>query len=480
MADVIVPYSGEQPSNYRYNFHVLEANALNAYFRLQENDDHVTRSDFFREVYELCYAVADISRNRRPFVDPEIPANDCATYIFERVVITKKLQLVPRGDYAKFPLQHYVRLSMKRYLITPEVTSGFLLNDTEFNKLANSLDYLHNNHDQNIFRQSVAKSVFNDLCVIYTAEEVNRLYPLAREAIINRVRPAKIKIPEIQDFVIVYTTIIRKRFHNTSRIFKANLTNSSVRQIIHTCMSSSFFLSMIMESNIIDDSLLHALDLESIIKLVEIAGGKTITIPVKEKLNSLLVAMNIASDMVISGATYQEALAKIRKDDHIKCTTNPSLHRLVEMALMAIDMDKYDQHSEPTFDTLCSTAKLAAQYAEELACRVEATQNALDNVLLDKFLILTSNVSRITENIIKLQTFIHKKVNKISELEEKYNKAKEEAREIEERAEIISVSSNADISEVNSWSSIGESYTIQESASPETVSNLSHGDNIET
>lgn len=417
MLEVIPDSTGDQPVNYRYDLVQLEADALNAYFRFRSNDNVQTRSDFFMGLFHLCFAVADISKDRKPYHDIEIPANDCATYIFERVAITKKLALLPREGYDKFPLQQYVRLSMKRYLINPEMSSKTMLSDEEFAKMANILDYT-DNISSSIVKKNLAKQILSDLCVIYTPEEVYRLYPIARETIINRVHPRHIRIPEIKDFVLIYTTLVRKRFRNGSKIFTDDLKESNITKMLHTCLSSSFFLTMLLESDIVDKSLLTALDIESIIRLIELAGGTTIKIPVKEKLNSLLVSMNIATDMVMNGTDFNDALTNVKADSHIKCTTNPSLLRLVELAMLAIDLERGDQHSEPTFDMLCSTARLAAEYTKELA-----EKRTSEAVTIDKFIQLSNNVSKITENIIKLQTFIRRQ----EEIREKQEKAEEQA-----------------------------------------------------
>lgn len=416
MLEVIPDSTGDQPVNYRYDLVQLEADALNSYFRFRHNDTVQTRSDFFMGLFNLCYAVADISKDRKHFHDPEIPANDCATYIFERVAISKKLALLPRESYEKFPLQQYVRLSMKRYLINPEMSSKTFLTEEEFSKMANILDY-SDNMSSSLFKKGLAKQILDDLCIIYTPEDVFRLYPIARESIINRVHPRHIKIPEIKDFVLVYTTLVRKRFRNGSKIFTDDLKDSNINKMLHTCLSSSFFLTMLLESDIVDNALLTALDIESIIRLIELAGGTTIKIPVKEKLNSLLVSMNIATDMVMNGTEFNDALTKVKSDSHIKCTTNPSLLRLVELAMLAVDLERGDKHSEPTFDMLCSTAKLAAEYTKDLS---EKRSN--DAITVDKFIQLSANVGKITENIIKLQTFIRRQ----AEIREKQEKAEEQ------------------------------------------------------
>lgn len=405
MIDQIPDSNGSQPTNYRYDLVQLEADALNSYFRLRECDTSDNRTDFFTKLYDLCFAVADISKDRKPFTDPEVPAQDCATYVFERVVISKHLELLPKDDFDKFPLQHYIRLSMKRYLINPELSGRMLLSDDEFAKLATVLDYTYTeNNDNSIIQKSVAKTVFDDLCIIYTPEDIQRLYPIAREAIINRIHPRNIQIPEIKDFVLVYTTVVRKRFRNASKIFSADLKDSNISRILHTCLSSSFFLTMLLESEIIENPLLYSLDIESIMRLIETSGGTVIKIPVKEKLNSLLVSMNIATDMVMNGTDFVEAMSKVKAESHIKCTTNPSLFRLVELALLAIDLERDDRYSESTFDTLSATAKLAADYTQALS-----DKQSLDAVTVDKFLQLSGHISKITENIIKLQTFIRRR-----------------------------------------------------------------------
>ena len=402
MIDLIPDSNSNQPNNYRYDLVQLEADALNSYFRLRASDNSEHRADFFTKLYDLCFAVADISKDRKPFTDPEVPAQDCATYVFERVVISKQLELLPKGEYDKFPLQHYIRLSMKRYLINPELSGRMLLSDEEFGKLASELDYT-DNPDTLIIHKSIAKTVFNDLCIIYTPEEISRLYPIARESIINRIPPRNIKIPEIKDFVLVYTTIVRKRFRNASKIFSHDVKDSNISRILHTCLSSSFFLTMLLESDIIENPLLYSLDIESIMRLIETSGGTVVKIPVKEKLNSLLVSMNIATDMVMNGTDFVEAMTRVKAESHIKCTTNPSLFRLVELALLAIDLERNDKYSEATFDTLSATAKLAADYTQTLS-----EKGSTDAVTIDKFLQLSGHISKITENIIKLQTFIRR------------------------------------------------------------------------
>lgn len=316
------------PSNPKYQFHLegLEDDCRTAYNEwVQKKENPSTRYNLFISMESLCYAVAQLTDIPTDHVNRDDVAYEMAVWMLERII---RGDFIPVGtdENKRFPWQVYVRRCIPGFIPYPGKDGGGKVqdfihvywenlvengdDDTEEN-LLQVPDSEDNQPDIIISKRYVRKKIIQALRLFYSEKELKRLYYMYCALCMHkdgRYPSRDESIPsDLREFAITVLVVAKRIAQQTNTNYSPPVKPEQLAEAIQSAIRSTMFLSAITErSSLFPQELVMSLDIDSLFRLCECAGGKTIRIPTPRELNSVVQAASTAAEMLTTGYDREE------------------------------------------------------------------------------------------------------------------------------------------------------------------------------
>lgn len=235
--------------------------------------------------------------------------------------------------HATFPWREYVSLNIKSILFP------YVRRVPEAEAIKQFYNYIEEDSPQELkyLHYELAEQIYLLLLLYYSKEEINRLYPMAREFIPDMIRGRwniknRISKP-IRKFISILSGCARWACQTKNVHHSLSFTKS-----LNTSVNSSILMSVIGMELLkkCPPEFVLSLDLESLKRVSIALGGKTIRIPTIDELNDLSILSSSISKVLLEGKdrgiAVQESLAKMSSDFKKKYSFQSYLN-LVEKCL---------------------------------------------------------------------------------------------------------------------------------------------------
>ena len=222
----------------------------------------------------------------------------------------------------RFPWQDYLRRCILGFIPYPDnetkscdFISVYWENFTE--NLEKEEDSLYNvvaNIDHSpeliVSRNSLRKKIVKGLSLYYTKEELNRLYyAFCSISSMNSSYPSTdTKVPEdLREFALTVLVVAKKIAADINIPYVPPPTPSQLQEAIQSALRSTMFLTAVMDRDSkVPYEFVQCLDMDSLFRVVQAMGGRTIRIPTEKELNSYVQASRIAAEMLTTGYKREE------------------------------------------------------------------------------------------------------------------------------------------------------------------------------
>lgn len=409
----------EYPSrkNHRYDFWKLEEDCLSTFHAWKSNDCERTRSDIFRSLYSIGYAILSVARwvpDTFCKGDKEIAAHEFSVYMYERI-IGGTLEYKPNKGFKKFPVQQWFNLHMKKFVFKYDTSVS--LGEEEFERACSVIevsDYMEGRNDpeESYSKKLIANRIYQSLELYYDRKTINRLFPLVREIVAKKSLITAMRVcPEAHDFYITLMSILRRKyFSNLSLFLRDDYSEKCLEGNLRKALNSSFFLSALVNTDIVPKELFLSLDINNLYRLIEIAGGKTIYIPTENKMDSLIASAAAATKIVLDKESTNDAINSVKSDNNLVFSTRPSISDIINKTMLAADLED-NKASEPLFNTLFIVISMVQKMF--VKC-METVDDRPNSVRLDTYIRMGENLNSIVSSVLSLRDVVDNKINDLS------------------------------------------------------------------
>jgi len=398
---------------YRFDLTQLEKELHTAYLNYEKKDNEDTRTELFKKIYDLAFAILNVGTHIKTGTDHEENAYEYALYLFERIV-TKNFIPDHSGG---MPWQRYIDLNIRHIVYTRRENNNEswldFIDDMEFllSKIERYDDIFSvEKATAKLDRNEMAKKLYESLKIFYNENEIERLLPLSIELIYSDGRRLISKnVPnDIKDFTMVIISMA-KRLASNYNIESNDLSTNDLRKILASTTRSSVFLSSVINSSFFPKELLFGLDIDSIYRLVNIAGGKKIRIPTQWELNTLVGTVVAASKMIIDNKTDKQSLQESKKDYDLVFSFGINVQNLVSKIVKTLDIFSEDPKSGPLINTVFLSISNASSLLDKLLSKVNNRE--INAKTKESCLELTKTVDNLIGNISKSNEQLKRKLN---------------------------------------------------------------------
>ena len=348
----------------------LETITLNSYKDwLADVDSQSTKTELFKCLMMFSERVligqAKL-RKRFKVEDTEIQriSYEYALYLWDRIVIggfrldpTKGKnyeQHMLEGKETRFPLYNYISQNLRNTLYNFKVKDNwyYIIDDLSFLE-KNSVDktnYLteENSSSKYLNNKTDVKQVLEAMRLFFDMDEINRMLPAAIKVVSSKKQLSEHKLPkDLKNFCIHLLAIIR-RIASPATDLERYLDPKSYGKSLESSIKSCIFLSTISNSDFFPKELLLTLDLKSLFRLVNVAGGTKVEVPTIMDLNKLILANRTISNMLLTGEDEQTSHKNTKKELDMTLPQGSTYRRYLHKLVTTLNIfDEDNENSLP-------------------------------------------------------------------------------------------------------------------------------------
>tara|TARA_Y100000310_G_C20695263_1_gene825219 strand:+ start:1388 stop:2587 length:1200 start_codon:yes stop_codon:yes gene_type:complete len=324
-----------------YNFAKLEDIVHKDYLLLLKAPSESTRGNFFCSLQDLVRGVISVRSKKpdSPYTDIEKLTYEHSLYLFERIVIGRF-----RPVYKdKFPWQHYVRKAVRINLHTMYKDEDWVavLSKTQFAFDTGVLveGDVVKSKNLNIIDTENQQLLHDGLRCFYSLAEIKRLLPLSLDLITtNFPNFFGLILPnDLRDFCIIVVCLTKRIARETHVFNNKSITEVTLDEALKNSIRSTLFLAAISDSKLFPKELLLALDIDSLVRLAKVAGGRTLKIPTLRRVDTLIGSVEAASQVLLKQTEIGAAVESAKKNYNLIYSNKVNIK---EFVLKTIDIFK--------------------------------------------------------------------------------------------------------------------------------------------
>lgn len=388
-----------QNPTYKYYLEQLEDDCRKSYAEwVKDKRSSNLRYELFLSIEDLSFAVAQLTNIPKEHVNRRELAYELAIYIFERIINER---LIPIGtqDNKRFPWQNYLRRSIKGFIpyigkdANASTQSDFMSVYWE-----NFVDAASADEDQElaapgrdehqpdliIEKKYLQKQIVKGLHLFYTKKQINRLYYMFCSIMSyegkNRKYPSRDpNMPQdLQEFALTVIIVAKRIVQSISIPAVKKASPESICESVSTAIRSTLFLAAVIERDPqFPRELVMCLDMDSLVRLCQSSGGKTIRIPTDRELHSLVQAASTAAEMLTTGYDKEETTMFSQFDqNHLPASPTVPLTPLINLLLQHHNIFQGTQSkaTEPMKDILISSVESLDTLLDKLVSELKPEQ----------------------------------------------------------------------------------------------------------
>ena len=372
---------------YQFDFKTLEASTRKAFCQFCGKDSAESRTSFFESVRDLTYAILSVSK----LVDkdkhhPEEIAYEYAIYLFERVITGK---FKPKQDPHDFPWTQYIKLNVKHVIFSIHKADKDwqdLLEDFQF-FVQNEGEFLDETVqvdrplDDMLYKKETAKHILNAIKVYYSYDEIQRLLPMAMELILAGNSYAfSSRVPtDLRTFCITLVSVTKRYAIENPR----NKYSGDTDKLLKSSLRSTLFLSAIANNDFFPKELLLTLDIDSLSRLIQVCGGRTIRIPFPQELDSLLCSVVAVSRIIKEGKEIECAISDTKSNSDFNLSRQINIQEFVTKMVDVFATFKEDRRSKPLVSMLIESVRSLEKAVRDVSTIEETKLTELSKILDD-------------------------------------------------------------------------------------------------
>jgi hypothetical protein len=414
--------------HYRFNLFELEEKVLHSYHEWEKNKlDHTLRTNLFLSIKNIAYAILSVGDFVKYEIDFDKTAYEYALNLLERIIKPetnegkKPFRFVANNPGGRFPVQNYINLNIRDTIFSMKKENGWknLVEDLEFylNKIgdeeAKSFDEINpiENNLQNFF---YAKKLLKSLRIFYSFEDIRRLLYISLDLIYsNKSYLISDNIPnEIKDFTITLICLAKKLTYQSNINFSIDIKKDDLQKLLLSATRSTIMLATVANSNLFSKELLLSLDIDSLNRLVAVAGGKVIKVPTKKDLETLIGSIVCISKSVMEGEDPISNLNKIKYDYDLVFNSGITITKTISKVIETFDVFKEDNNSKALINLLVISVKSLDVLFQKL---VDKSDDLPVDTILKQYTELNASFSRFTESLVSIKKGINNEQNIESE-----------------------------------------------------------------
>lgn len=405
------------------NFKVLEDSLTESLLDCLSDSTQENRARFFSLTKETAFAILS-SNSQWKGLDFDKISYEYALYLFERVITGSfKPQYegrLPWGSYIAQSIKHVInkQKNEENWGVVAEdmqiiLDSGV---DISVNDYSNSSK---NELERITSRNFLSSKLLESLRIFYTEDEIKRLYPLSMDILssstsssldylVSRSAP-----DDVQDFLAVLISLSKRLVSIHNIVQGSEVSLSKMKKAIDASVRSTVFLSSVVNSDFFSRDLLLALDIDSLYRLIYIAGGKEIRIPTLCELDSLLGAVRAVSGVILGDEEAKKTLNKSRRDFELVFSKKINMDSFISSMLQSFDLFREEEGSSALLNLVLVGMKSLERVSTQLADKLD--KNSPEN-LLSYFKELSTSIDSITGTLTNMQTHVSKKKHYLNDI----------------------------------------------------------------
>ena len=353
------------------DFIALEQAVSKAYFDFKKASTPESRNEIFVAIKNLAYAVLLVGDWGKYGVDYKTVSYEYSLYMFERIVT---------GTFSpsdSFPWTEYVRKSI-RYGVMAVKNDHLWYDFVEKEKMQELSEELKETFidenapdlDYEIDQGKFGERIYAILRRFYSRGEINRLYPLASDVIYsNPDKPISDNLPlDLQDFLKVLISAGKRLDTVTEVKFKLNdISVETFRKALHVSVRNTLFLASIVKKNYFPRDKLLSHDIDSLFRELQITGNTALL----KRLERLMGAVVTASNMLLDGKSYEDALESAREELDFELGAG-AVKRMVSGIIEIYYLFRDGKESDPLIDVMLSIFNVMQALADKLPDIIDA------------------------------------------------------------------------------------------------------------
>ena len=384
---------------YKFNLTDLEKKALLSYSTWKENNSEETRTKLFLAIKNLAFAILSVGRWKKENIDHELAAYEYGVYFLTRILNGFKLE---SPDGRKFALQAYIRLNINHVVFTNlDDLVNDVVGDIEYICKGDILDSFISEEitvDDKLDEFFLSKKVYKSLGIFYSKEEVDRLLPLSLDIYFNNQEFYNTKAPkDVINFLNVLIALAKRIVRKFNINKKVDIPKDSVKNILSSTIKSSVFLAAVVNSDFFSKELLLALDLDSLYRLIDLQGGKTIRIPTQRELDTLVGTILSSSKVILEGKDLTSSIAESKKDLGLVFTRRIHMKKFISQAIDVYNLIGKDETSDPLINMVTISIKTLDSLLGKVVNDMESKEN-----ILDQYIELSKLINNFTKSLIEI------------------------------------------------------------------------------
>jgi hypothetical protein len=400
----------DRKKQYRFDMWELEDACIKGYAEWKEDKDNDDiRVAMFESFRKIAYAVTSLGNYSKLGLNYDEVAYEYALYLYDRIAF-RGFRPEPKEtnpDEQRFPWNKYVTLNIKGIIYAKAAENSWqdMVGDFE------SLLEAHRSDDPELVNASqpdsgldkyyFSKMLFQQMRMLYTESEMLRLFPFSID-LMNTFMNFKVRdnLPtDIKSFCINLYSVAKRICRDNNLSYTFNPKMKDFKSAFESALRSSIFMSLVSEGSIIDKELVISLDIDSLQRIVQICGGKTIKIPTQSQLDSMMGATTAIAQNIISGKPISESVYQSKHDLELSFPFNAHLQLVISKMMEAYDIKMKDNHTQPMITLLTSSICTLQKMFDTLASQTDKV-SASD--LMKSYLDLSTTFTTMTDSLIRV------------------------------------------------------------------------------
>lgn len=396
---------------YKYDLTAMETEALKAIASWKADDTQESRTQMFLRIKEITLAILEVGKWDKFELDFDTVAYEYALYLFERLV-TGSFKAEPGIPGTRFPMQKYINVNLRHvvYKMIQEESWKGLLKDMEFLVDDVGLCEFPEQYEESFVNRMnkgyLARKIIRALKLYYSEAELKRLFHVSVELLYNNNFIVKPDWPkDIMDFsAIMVATAKRIALEVDCQGYK-DVSRSSLEKSLSAAARSSIFLSTVANAEFFSRELLFSLDLESLYRLISVAGGKTLRVPTKRELDTLIGATVTVSKIILEGKEIDKAIQESKSDLDLMYSKQVNLRTFINSALESYNLFKAETPSQPLVNILLLAMKSLEKVMDTLVDRL-GEENT--DAVLKAYTTMTESCTNFTKSLVTIGSIMEK------------------------------------------------------------------------
>lgn len=404
------------PSNPLYQYHLegLEDDCRAAYQEwTTKKESKDARYNLFITLENICFAVAQLTDIPTNHVNRADIAYEMSLWMFERILSG---EFIPVGtaENKRFPWQVYIRRCIPGFIPYPNKENGGRVKDFIRVSWENFTERIEEEEEDPltkipgssedipeliVTKKYMRKKIVEALRLYYTEKEIRRLFHMfcALCEATDRYPARDPNTPsDLREFAITVLAVAKRIAKSTNINYTPPTSPENLTQAIQSAIRSTMFLAAVTErSSHFPRELVMSLDMDSLFRLCQCAGGKTIRIPTDRELNSVIQASSTAAEMLTTGYQREETTTFSQQPGELPGAAGISLTPLITKIIQhhSIFGDTQSERSNTMHDILLQSV----QGLDKLIDRIIST-----GVQNNQVLYAYSELSYTVMNILKI------------------------------------------------------------------------------